>query len=475
MQDAVIIGRKGEMETLERLYQSRKSEFAIVYGRRRVGKTFLIHRFFGERFTFRVTALAKGGFQKQINNFYGALYAQGLPTTDTEPSDWFAAFRSLMTLAEADPRPRKVIFLDELPWFDTRGSDFLSALEHFWNSWASYRSDVLLVCCGSAAAWMMNKLINDRGGLHNRVTERILLQPFTLSETEAFLRSKGAVYDRYQLIELYMAMGGIPFYLDNIIVNKSVPQNIDRMFFSPGGLLISEYHNLFRSLFKRYERHVSIVEALAQKSKGMTRSELLEQAGLTGGGSMTNVLDELEHSGFIRKYAPFGKIRRDHLYQLTDPFILFYHAFVKDTKAGGEGAWTSQAESPKWRAWSGYAFESVCMYHINALKKHLGIAGVYTEISGWRSAKSEGGAQIDLLIDRNDRVIHICEIKFSIDKYTLSKSDAESIARKLSVFREETGTTKTLFMTLITTFGLKPNEHSMRWVQCDLDMNALFE
>ena len=264
----IIIGRKTELEILDRVYKSSKSEFLILYGRRRVGKTFLVNQKFEEHFTFSMTALANTPMSQQLINFQATFNAatDAASALTEPPTTWFQAFQSLIKWAAADPRPRKVIFFDELPWFDAYGSDFLSALEHFWNSWASLRSDVLLIGCGSAASWMINKLIHNHGGLHNRITERIALQPFTLAETELFLKSKGAVYDRYQLLELYMTMGGIPHYLENVQVNRSVAQNIDRMFFTPGSILNVEYYDTFRSLFSNYEKHITIVEALAQNA-----------------------------------------------------------------------------------------------------------------------------------------------------------------------------------------------------------------
>jgi uncharacterized protein len=471
-----IVGRKNELETLDRVFNSNKSEFIILYGRRRVGKTFLINQRFGEHFTFRMTAIGNATLEQQLDNFHTTLTAIAPKLAKKGvPPNWFQAFQLIIKFAEESKQKRKVIFFDELPWFDAYGSDFLQALEHFWNSWASFRSDVLLIGCGSAASWMLNEIVHNKGGLHNRITERIALQPFTLAETEQFLRSRGAVYDRYQLLQLYMTMGGIPYYLDNIQVNRSIDQNIDRMFFTAGGLLSVEYDNLYRSLFNKYERHVAIIEALIQKSKGLIRKELLITAKLSDGGNISEVLDELEQSGFIKRYYPFGKAKRTIFFQLIDPFSLFYLTFVKDSKVQGQGAWLSQNNSPKWRAWSGYAYEQICRYHVDAIKKQLRISGVYAEISAWRSKESETGAQIDLIIDRNDRVINICEIKFSTDRYSITKPYAENLRNKLSAFRTETGTNKTLFLTMITTFGLKNNEYSMQLVNDTVEMEALFE
>ena len=471
-----IVGRIAETSTLKRLYNSKKSECAIVYGRRRVGKTFVVAKTFEKDFTFRMTALSKGTTKEQLQNFHNYLTlfdpkAEGTPI----PKNWLEAFQILIKFLSRQSVKRKVIFFDELPWFDSHGSDFLKGLEHFWNGWAAYRSDILLITCGSAASWMIKKLIRDKGGLHNRVTERILVQPFTLSETEEFLKAKGGDFDRYQLLELYMAMGGIPFYLESIQVNRSVAQNIDRLFFTTDGLLQGEYVDLYRSLFKKSTKHIAIVEALSSKSKGLSRKELVKISGLKDGGSLSLVLNELTQSGFIKRYFPYGKTSRNALYQLSDPYTLFFLTFVKNSKAQGEGAWLSRLHSPKWRAWSGYAFEQICRYHADAIKNHLGIRSVYTEVSTWRSKKITGGAQIDLIFDRQDRVINICEIKFSETPYTITKSYAANLQNKLTVFKEETGTQKTLFLTMITTFGVKPNMYSQRYVQDSLTMDVLFD
>lgn len=470
-----IIGRKKEIQLLDRLYHSQKSEFAIVYGRRRVGKTFLVSRKFENDFSFRMTALANTNTQSQLQNFHNYLQLFASDKSHAVPANWLEAFQLLIAYLEGHPAKRKVVFFDELPWFDTNGSDFLSGLEHFWNGWAAYRSDVLLIGCGSAASWMINSIIRDKGGLHNRVTERIPMFPFTLGETEEFLKSKGAVYDRYQLLELYMAIGGIPFYLENIRVDQSVAQNIDRLFFTAGSLLQTEYATLYRSLFSNHDRHTAVVEALANRTAGLSRKSLIAQSGLKEGGNFSVVLNELEESGFISKYYPFGKTRRDARYRLSDPYTLFFLTFVHHSRAQGEGAWLSRLGNPKWRAWSGYAFEQICWYHVDQFKQALGISGVYTETSVWRSKKQEGGAQIDLLLDRNDRIINICEIKFSTTEYTINKSYAQQLANKLRVFREETQTTKTLFLTMITTFGLKKNTYATQYVQNNVEMDALFD
>jgi hypothetical protein len=471
-----IIGRQEEIATLNALKKSKKSEFVAVYGRRRIGKTFLIRNVFEEPFSFQLSGVANVDKKQHLVNFHNA-YLELNPANAPKkpPKNWFEAFHRLSLVLAQQKAEKKVIFLDELPWLDTPQSKFISALEYFWNSWASARTDVLLIVCGSAAAWIINELINNRGGLHNRLTERILLKPFTLAETEQFLRAKGASYDRYQLLELYMALGGVPYYLESIQVNRSVAQNIDRLFFTEGGLLATEFVNLYRSLFTQYDKHTLVIQALSQKAKGLTRKDLVEWTKLPDGGSLTTLLDELQHSGFIRRYFPFGKNKRDALYQLIDPYSLFYLTFVKDSKANMQGSWLSLSKSPQWHAWSGYAFEYICRYHIDAIKKALGISGVYAEVSAWRSQHRENGAQIDLVIDRNDRIINLCEMKFSTQVFSISKSYAEQLKNKLDVFESETKTKKTIFLTMITTFGLTDNEYTIRLVKDALDMKVLFE
>jgi len=376
---------------------------------------------------------------------------------------------------EQNKAKKKVIFIDELPWLDTSKSDFIPALENFWNGWAAHREDILLIGCGSATSWMINSLINNTGGLHNRVTKRIHLRPFTLKETELFLKNKGSDYERYEIIQLYMALGGIPFYLEAIDVQKSVVQNIDHLFFSENGLLRTEFQNLFRSLFKKHERHIAIIEALAQKGKGRTRKDLAATSGLANGGRFTAMLNELEQCGFIKKYLPFGKKNKGSLFQLVDQYSLFYLKFVKDSKAIGEGVWMTKFDQPSYRIWSGYAFENICFYHIKNIKKHLGIASVYTEISSWRSQQSAKGAQIDLILDRRDRVINLCEIKFSESEFSIQKSYAENLQNKVGAFKTETKTKKACFLTFLTTFGLKNNKYSRSLVKNELTMNALFD
>ncbi|MCB0609111.1 MAG: AAA family ATPase [Lewinella sp.] len=471
-----FIGREKELKRLEEIKGSYKSEFIAVYGRRRVGKTMLIKQVFKNEFVFHVTAIANVTKQQQLLNFATALRKYDPTATQKPvPTNWFFAFQQLIQYLEQSPAEKKVIFLDELPWFDNQKSDFIQSLEHFWNSWADARQDIILIVCGSAASWMINSLINNRGGLHNRVTERIQVEPFNLKETEELLRLKNPSIDHYQVLQLYMVMGGIPFYLEAVRGDQSAIQNIDRICFSKDGLLRTEFENLYRALFRNSDLHVTAVRAIASKSKGLTRSEILEQTRLPDSGATTKLLDELEKSGFIRRYSPFKRQKRESLYQLVDFYSLFYLKFMENSDPLDENTWINMIDNPAQRAWSGYAFEQVCLYHIRQIKLALGISGILTQTSGWRSKQKKDGAQIDLVIDRRDQVINLCEMKFSIAPFTITKAYAEQLMHKIGVFREETKTNKALHLIMITTMGLARNNWSDTLIRSDLTMDVLFK
>jgi uncharacterized protein len=467
-----MIGRAAEIKIFEENFNSEKSEFLAVYGRRRVGKTYLIRNHFKNRFTFQISGLANATSKEQIANFKIAIQEQ-YPKLSAEIKDWLVAFSIIKKIIESSKQNKKVIFIDELPWFDTTNSGFIQALEHFWNSWASARKDVLLIVCGSAASWMINKLINNKGGLHNRVTQRMKIEPFTLKECEEFVQFKKMSLDQYQILQLYMVFGGIPFYWDELKKGFSATQNIDEICFSKNGLLKTEFKNIFKSLFKNSENHENIVLALAKKSKGLTRDEIILETKRSNGGGITRLLLELEESGFIRKYIPFNKKNRNSLYQLTDFYTLFYLKFIQNHQLTDVDFWKKTIDNPLYRAWSGYAFEQVCLYHLEQIKIALGISGIETNTSSWRSMTSENGAQIDLVIDRRDQTINLCEMKFSINKFSIDKKYDQDLRNKLGVFRSETKTRKAVFMTLITTFGLQENKYSGN-VQNDLDMSIFF-
>jgi uncharacterized protein len=474
-----IIGRQAEIQILKETLTSPRSELVAMYGRRRVGKTYLIETVFEEEMVFSSTGLQDASLDRQLENFTDTLISTfGLPADTPTPPNWLKAFRRLIDcLNVQESSTKKVIFLDELPWFDTPKSGFLPAFDHFWNTWATKQKNLVVVICGSAASWMIQNIVRHKGGLHNRLTRRIRLMPFNLHETEKFLRSQYVNLDRYQIIQLYMATGGIPQYLSDIKPGESATQIIDRLCFTKDGGLIDEFSSLYAALFDNAEKHICIVKALADKPMGLTRTEILEACALSSGGGVTKLLEELSESGFITEYIPFDKTMKDTIFKLTDEYSLFYLKFIEGNTALGPGTWLLKSASPSWASWSGLAFENIWLKHIVQIKKALGISGVYTQQSTWRYvAKGEGkGVQIDLLIDRQDNCINLCEVKFSNKMVTLTKDYADNLTQKRWVFEEKTGTKKTIFVTLLTTFGTTVNEHYVNHVQSQLDMTGLFE
>ena len=470
-----IVGRKNEIERLEKTVESSKSEFVAVYGRRRVGKTFLIREFFNYTFDFQISGLANAGTTQQLFNFHSSLSRQSAAFFEHKPANWLEAFQQLIThLENIERKEKKVVFFDEMPWLDTKSSDFITGLEHFWNSWATNRKDIVLIACGSAASWMINVLINNSGGLHNRITRRIKIEPFCLKEVEEFLESKKCVLDRYQITQIYMTVGGIPYYLDAINPELSATQNIQELFFSKNAFLKNEFFNLYRSLFRKHEIYEQIVETLSSKTQGLQRKEIVELSNVSSGGTLTKVLNDLEESGFISSYIAFDQKNNHTLYRLSDFYTAFYFKFIKENKYNGTNAWINLLDNPTHRAWQGFTFEQICISHIEQIKKALGIQGIMSRESNWRGKNEQKTAQIDLLIDRRDQVINICEAKFSIDSYVITKEYSEKLRSKMSIFKEVTKTKKSVFMTMITTFGIEKNKYSTSLVQNEVTMNDLF-
>lgn len=472
-----LIGREAEKRILQEALASNEAEMISVIGRRRVGKTFLVETIYEEEIAFQMTGIQKESSATQLRNFRDILTEYSQPTLPIEiPQDWLTAFNSLKSyLQPLLTQSKKVVFFDELPWIATHKSGFLSAFSYFWNSWAR-RQNVVVVICGSAASWMIQKVVNDTGGLHNRITWRLHLQPFNLAETRAYLEQRTIQLDDYQILQIYMATGGIPFYLKEIRRGKSAAQIIDNLCFSNTGLLKTEFPNLYASLFKNHERHVDIIRALAMKKRGMTRKELLQKTKIVSGGGMTKVLNELTYSGFVTEFYPFGKKVQPKIYRLTDEYSLFYLQFLENKKQQGVGTWQTLSQTQAYKSWSGYAYENICLKHLPQIKQALGISRVYTLASTFYQAGTDdsAGAQIDLVLDRNDHVINLFEVKFYSDSFVFNKLQADQLRRKTSVFRQVTKTRKQIFWVLLTTFEVNKNKHLTGAVSDVLTMEVLF-
>ncbi len=473
-----LIGREEERQILLDALTSGSPEMVAVFGRRRVGKTFLIKETYKAHIAFEITGIQHATNAEQLENFCVQLAAFSKTKKAIEPpANWFGAFRLLAAFLEKKiPHGKRVVLLDELPWLAGHKSGFLTGLSWFWNSWAELHN-VVVVICGSAASWMIQKVVNNRGGLHNRITKRVFLEPFTLKEMEAYLKSRNIFFDHYQMLQLYMAMGGIPHYLKEIQSGKSAIQNINDICFAKHGLLRNEFLNLYPALFAHADNHIKVVRALAGSRMGLPRPAIVKNGQLPEGGNTSKVLEELEQSGFINAYYPFGKRKKDMLYRLTDEYSLFYLRFIERNKSSGTNTWNTLGQSQAAKIWAGYAFENACFKHMPQLKKALGISGIYSEPSAFlnKGTETETGAQIDMLLDRSDHTICLFEIKFYNTTFKLTASDAESLRNQMFVFSRATGTKKRLMLVLVTTFGMEHNQHSLGLIEAVVTMDTLFE
>lgn len=470
-----IIARTSEINTLERKFRSGKSEFVIVYGRRRIGKTFLVNNVFADRFTFTYVGARNQKPKKQLQRFAEQLKSYSGSAYAPVLTNWDEAFNALRTLVECKAKEeRKVIFFDEMPWIDTPRSSFVEAFEYFWNSWAAQRNDILFIACGSATSWMVNKLIKNPGGLHNRITEQIYLRPFRLGESEEYLHAHDCLWDRYTILQCQMVMGGVPYYLSLLNPEESLAQNIDRLFFSKNAPMREEFDELFNALFSQAEKYISVMNALSVSKQGLLRAEIIEKTKQSGGG-LTKVLENLERCDFIESYSRYKSSVRNTLYRICDPYSLFYFKFLNFKNTKDEHWWTNNMHSHSVEAWQGFSFETICMAHLSQIKQKLGIGGISTEVSTWRkmSDGSEKGTQIDLVIDRSDRVINLCEMKFSEGPFAITKEYEEKLRNRKAIFQAETKTKKSLSITMVTTYGVVRGLHS-GIVQNEVVMDDLF-
>ncbi|MCB9232471.1 MAG: AAA family ATPase [Bacteroidia bacterium] len=471
-----MIGRSAEITRMRGLLDSKRSEFVAVTGRRRIGKTFLIDFLLKEHYCFSMTGIQHADMSAQLVNF-GVKLEEYSKISRPKPRNWQAAFLQLKDhLATLDPGQKQVIFIDELPWIASPRSGFIQLLAHFWNDYLSKEKHFILVICGSATSWITRRVLNDAGGLHNRVTETIHLQPFSLAEAGQFLLEKGIKLSEQDMARTYMALGGVPFYLEKIRKGESFPVAIERICFSPEGPLKDEHGNLYQALFNNAHLHEKIVSTLTAHPNGMSHEDILKSMGAKKGGSYQRAMLELTASGFVVENRPFGKKKRGSLYRLADEYSIFYHRFIRPNSKYSPGIWQQLAMSQSYKIWAGYAFESLCHKHIASIKEALGIRAVYTEISSLRVPDSQDGRgfQIDLLIDRKDDTINICEIKFHGGPFQITKEYYEELIEKRQRFIEFTGTKKQIFLTFITNHGVRMNDYATEIVDAEVRLEAFF-
>jgi AAA+ ATPase superfamily predicted ATPase len=464
----MVIGRENQLFLLKNALISNKSELVAVYGRRRVGKTFLIRETYKKHFVFELSGIPQGDIKDQLMNFYQELVKKSKKMAKyPKPANWMEAFSLLEKFIDGlTTKGKKVVFLDEFPWIYTQKSKFIQLFAHFWNNYCSKRSDLVVVICGSSASFMVNKVINDKFGLHNRITLPIRLLPFNLYETELYLKSRKIHWDRYAYVQLYMAIGGIPHYLEKIQRGDSVATAIDRLCFQKDGVLVNEFNQVFTSLFENASIHIKLVETLALSQKGLTRSEIISKSNINSGGTLSHTLRELIESGFVSESQPYNKVK-ETLYRLSDEYSIFYQRFIKPNK---NSSWVTLYNSRSYITWCGFAFETLCLKHVRQIIKQLGISGMSVNSVSWRNSL----AQIDLLLDRSDRCINLCEIKFSESEFVISKSYLESLQRKKEVFKNDLKSRKNLFVTFITAFGVKENDYYNKILDNQITIDSFF-
>ena len=479
-----MIGRVEEKKILQSLLDEEESQFVAVYGRRRIGKTYLVRESFDHQFTFQHTGISNLSIpsgsrkQAQLAKFEESLAEAGYKCPE-HLKTWTDAFNGLKEIIKRSGEKKKVIFIDELSWMDTKDSGLISALESFWNGWATARKekDIILIICASATYWMIDNIVNARGGLHNRLTAHIHLKPFSLRECEEYMASRNIVFSRHQILECYMILGGVPFYWSLLKKGKSLPQNIDELFFKENSSLQNEFRNLYSALFNKPDQYIKIVEALSKVKKGISREDICRITNIESSGNLSKKLAELENCGFIRVYKPFGYKQRNLVYQLIDNYTLFYYQFLKD-KTYDENEWQNLSNSPAVTSWSGTAFERVCLEHIGQIKKVLGISGVHTEVNTWQCSPDPEigvyGSQVDLLIVRKDQVINLCEMKYSQSEFIVTAAFSRDLQRKISDFRLTTGTRYAIHSTLVTTYGVANSAYAGE-LQAIISADDLFQ
>ena len=456
-----LIGREKEIAELKRCVDSSRSEFIVVYGRRRVGKTFLVRKFFDDTYSFHYVGAHQASTRIQLDNFAKALERYGGKKVP-RLNDWSDAFAHLQTHLESlDNTKRKVVFIDEMPWIDNKQSRFVEAFEYFWNSWAMGRDDIVLVVCGSATSWMVDNLEENQGGLHGRITSRIYLRPFTLHECQLYLRSRRFDWDEYQIMQNYMVMGGVPYYMSLLTPELSLQQNIDKLYFERGGMLRTEFDELYNALFTQADKYIVVVRLLAQHREGMLRSEIEHHTGLSG-GTLTRILRNLERCDFVYGYTQLGKKVKGVIYKLVDFYTLFYCKFIDGNRSGDEQYWMHNFQSRSVSVWEGLSFELVCLMHIWQIKHALGISGIATEVAAWRSAPTNGqrGTQIDLVIKRVDKIVHLCEMKFSETPYAIKSDYVEKLSQRKQLFCDQMGIKRGVVHTFVTPWGLNRGKHN---------------
>lgn len=481
-----IIGRENEQEILKRALASNHAEFIALFGRRRVGKSFLVTQYFSGKncIFFYITGIKNGSYKKQLRQFTNIISDVFYNGAELKlKNNWLDTFEMLTSSIKKTPNDKKiVIFMDEFPWMVTRRSGLLEAVDYYWNRFWVHDRRIKLIICGSSASWIINNIINNQGGLHNRITYQINLDVFNLKETKSYLHKSGIKLNDRQITQIYMVTGGVPFYLSKIEKGISAAQVIEKLAFSKNCILLNEFDNLFSSLFYSYNEYIKTIRMIAKHRYGVGQEELLTTLGKSKAGmGGLRILDDLEKAGFIISFKPHFHKKKGIYYKVIDEYISFYLNWIEPIKntllvrSLEQDYWEKQQYLAKWHSWAGYAFEALCYKHLPQIRKalHLNSSSIPNT---WRYAprKGEKGAQIDLLFDRSDESITICEIKYSNQPFAIDKQYYNNLLNKIEVFKKITRTTKQIFTALISANGLKPTIYSEHLISDVVTLKDLF-
>ncbi len=472
-----LVARSAETDELKRCERSGKSELVCVYGRRRVGKTYLVEQTFSGSFAFRATGVEGGNMRQQLKSFNQRLQEHGDPQR-TIPKNWFEAFSRLdIVLSREDaarsPYGKKVVFLDEFPWFATARSEFLMAFGEFWNRRGTAGDDIMVVICGSATSWIVGNVLENTGSLYNRVTSQVYLEPFCLGDAERFFVDRGFGWTRSQIAESHMVFGGLPYFLELLDPNESLRANIERLCFAPHALLAHESSKLLEATLKKSPAYDRLLSYLAKHRCGVEKQACFEQTGLAK-GTFARAVDDLLKCGYIREFKVPTKRGKPLFLQLVDPFLLFHYRFLSKKSGDRVGSWSDCIQDEaRYKSWRGCSFEILCVLHEAQIKRALGISGVRTRCYPWTSDQGAGGAQIDLVIERDDGIINICEMRCTDRPFSMDAATEASLLNKVDVFKRETGAKNPVKIVVVSASGIAGVAHT-EYISRTITLDDLF-
>ena len=292
------------------------------------------------------------------------------------------------------------------------------------------------------------------------ITCQIFLRPFSLKETELFMNDRDFGWSRKQIAEAQMVFGGLPFFFDLLNPDESLTWNINMLCFNQHALLRNESKKLLEATLKKSPVYNRIMERLSHNYYGMPKAQCQEELGIPQ-GTFTRAVDDLVKCGYVHEskdnYIKGHPLRL----QLVDPFLLFHYNFLsKNAPVQVKSFEVYKADTGKYINWRGHAFEVLCLYHIEQIKKALGISGVNTNEYSWISSKKEGGAQIDLVIERDDGIANLCEEKFTDTAFSISSEYEEDLLNKIELYKQETKTKHATKLVLISVEGIKGSAHT---------------